>query len=79
MKSGCVSGWGSNQTVSHINSSLSSFSMSDDDLWVRTQATTTKRDEEIVVYLGTCEHDLAGYEDQEDDLRLDHAIDETRE
>ena len=30
-------------------------------------------------YLCTREHDLAGHEDQQHDLRLDHAVNETRE
>lgn len=34
---------------------------------------------DLVADLGTCEHNLATHEDQEDDLGLDHAVNETRE
>lgn len=34
---------------------------------------------DLVTDFGTREYDLAAHEDQQDNLRLDHAVDETRE
>jgi hypothetical protein len=45
----------------------------------RPQASTKRIEDERIVYLGTRQHNFTRHKYEQHDLRLDHAVDETRE